>query len=130
MSLDESITIGADLKQVLRRLRLSPMLDTLPERLVLARQQKMPHPDLLLLVLSDEVERRERAGVLSRVGKAKLDREMRWENWDDTAKVTFDRELWAELCTLRFVESRHNVLLLGPVDPGTFCTSWLQAWNR
>ena len=42
--------ISPDLKTVLRRLKLSRMLDTLPERLTLARQQKMPHQDLLLQV--------------------------------------------------------------------------------
>jgi hypothetical protein len=52
-------SITADLKTTLRRLRLSRMLDTLPERLVVARQRKMPHQDFLLLVLSDEVSRRE-----------------------------------------------------------------------
>ena len=51
--------ISPDLKTVLRRLKLSRMLDTLPERLTLARQQKMPHQDLLLQVLSDEVVRRD-----------------------------------------------------------------------
>jgi hypothetical protein len=45
--------ISPDLKTVLRRLKLSRMLDTLPERLTLARHQKMPHQDLLLLVLSE-----------------------------------------------------------------------------
>jgi hypothetical protein len=35
--------IGPDLKTVLRRLKLGRMLDTLPERVLLARQQKMPH---------------------------------------------------------------------------------------
>ena len=43
---------------------------------------------------------------------------MRLENWDDSAKVTFDKELWAELCTLRFIEARYNALLLGPVGVG------------
>ena len=33
--------ISPDLKTVLRRLKLSRMLDTLPERLTLARQQKL-----------------------------------------------------------------------------------------
>ena len=55
--------ISPDLKTVLRRLKLSRMLDTLPERLTLARQQKMPHHDLLLLVLSDEVSRRDSLAV-------------------------------------------------------------------
>ena len=51
--------ISPDLKTVLRRLRLSRILDTLPERLVLARQQQMPHQDWLLLILSDEATRRD-----------------------------------------------------------------------
>ena len=42
--------ISPDLKTILRRLRLSRILDTLPERVTLARQQKMPHQDWLLLV--------------------------------------------------------------------------------
>ena len=51
--------ITPDLKTTLRRLKLGRLLDTLPERLALARQQKMPHQDFLLLVLSDEVARRD-----------------------------------------------------------------------
>jgi hypothetical protein len=51
--------ISPELKTVLRRLKLSRMLDTLPERLALARQQKMPHQDLLLLALSDEATQRD-----------------------------------------------------------------------
>jgi DNA replication protein DnaC len=51
---------------------------------------------------------------------------MRLENWDDTAAVTFDRQLWAELCTPRFIRSCHNVLLLGPVGVGkTFLAACL-----
>ena len=112
------ITIDPDLRRVLRRLRLSPILETLPERLVLARQRKMPAQDFFLTVLSDEVERRENAALRSRVSKAKLDDEMRLENWDETALVTFDRELWSELCTLRFVDQSQCVLILGPVGVG------------
>src|SRR5260370_20966044 len=41
-------TISPDLKTALKRLKLSPVLDTLPERLALARPQKMaPHDPLL-----------------------------------------------------------------------------------
>jgi hypothetical protein len=45
--------ITPDLTSVLRRLKLGRLLDTLSERLVLARQQQMPHQDFLLLVLHD-----------------------------------------------------------------------------
>ena len=73
--------ISPDLKTVLRRLKLSRMLDTLPERHTLARQQQLPHQDLLLQVLSDEVARRESLAVTLRVQKARLDPAMRLENW-------------------------------------------------
>ncbi len=43
--------IGPDLKTTLKRLRLGRTLDTLPERLLLARQQKMPHADQMLKAL-------------------------------------------------------------------------------
>jgi hypothetical protein len=46
--------ISPDLKTAMRRLRLGKLIDTLPERVALARQQKMPHQDFLLLLLSDE----------------------------------------------------------------------------
>lgn len=110
--------ISSDLKQVLRRLKLSPMLDTLPERLELARQNSTPHQDFLLVVLGDEAERRDGNAVRNRAVKAKLDPDMRLENWDASAEVTYDQQLWAELCTLRFVRSCHNALILGPVGVG------------
>jgi hypothetical protein len=66
--------ISPDLKTILRRLRLSRILDTLPERLVLARQQKMPHQDWLLLILSDEATRRDSLAVTLRVQKRDVSR--------------------------------------------------------
>ena len=110
--------ITPDLKTVLRRLKLSRMLDTLPERLTLARQQKMPHQDLLLQVLSDEVARRETLAVTLRVQKARLDPAMRLEAWDATAKVTFDRTLLNELTSLRFLDTHAHVAIVGPVGVG------------
>ena len=111
--------ISPDLKTVLRRLKLSRMLDTLPERLTLARQQKMPHHDLLLQVLSDEVARRESLAVTLRVAEGPLgSRPCAWSNWDDTAKVTFDRALLNELATLRFLDAHAHVTIVGPVGVG------------
>jgi DNA replication protein DnaC len=110
--------ISPDLKTVLRRLKLSRMLDTLPERLTLARQQKMPHQDLLLQVLSDEVARRESLAVTLRVQKARLDPTMHLDAWDSTAKVTFDRALLNEPDTLRFLDAHAHVAQVGPVGDG------------
>lgn len=51
---------------------------------------------------------------------------MRIEAWDDSSAVTFERQLWNELCTLRFVEDSQNVVIMGPVGVGkTFMASAL-----
>ena len=110
--------ISAELRQVLRALRLSPMLDTLPERLTLARSNKMAHQDFLELVLSDEVSRRASVSATNRSKATRLDPAMTLETWDETAAVTYDRQLWSELFSLRFIEAGNHLLILGPVGVG------------
>lgn len=110
--------VSSELKATLKRLKLSPILDTLPERATLARQRRMPHLDFLELVLADEVARRDRLSTGLRAHRARLDPTMTLEAWDDTANVSFDRDLWAELVTLRFMDDFYNVIVLGPVGVG------------
>jgi DNA replication protein DnaC len=110
--------ISVDLKKQLKQLRLGKLLDTLPERLALARQQKMPHQDFLLLLCSDEVNRRDSQRATLRAAQANLDSVMQLELWDDSAKVRFDRELLNELASLRFVEAKRHVCIVGPVGVG------------
>lgn len=110
--------ISPDLVSVLRRLKLSPVLATLPERLRQARERKMDPEDLLLLVLSDEVSRRQQVSTTQRARKAGLDAQMVLDAWDKSALVTYDQGLLDELSTLRFVERRNHLLILGPVGVG------------
>ena len=110
--------IQPELKTVLRRLKLGRLLDTLPERLTVARQQKMPHQDFLLLSLSDEVCRRDSAATSSRARKALLEPDYQLERWDTTAKVTYDQALLNELVSLRFIEACAHVAIVGPVGVG------------
>lgn len=110
--------VSAELKTVLRRLKLSGMLATLGDRLALSRQQKMPHQDFLLMALSDEASRRDSLGASLRAAKARLDPEMQLESWDATAKVTYDKALLNEIVSLRFIEANAHVAMVGPVGVG------------
>jgi DNA replication protein DnaC len=110
--------ISPDLRTTLRRLKLGRMLDTLGERFVLARQQKMPHQDFLLLVLSDEGSRRDGLASTIRAQKAHLDPSMQLEAWDESAQVTFDRALLNELVSLRFLDAHQHAAIVGPVGVG------------
>lgn len=110
--------ISNDLVTVLRRLKLGRMLDTLAERLTLARQQKMPHQDFLLMVLGDEASRRDSQALTLRAKRARLDPQLQLHAWDDTAEVHFDQALLNELASLRFIEARRHVAIVGPVGVG------------
>ena len=110
--------VSGELRATLRALKLGQMLTTLPERLVLARQQKMPHADFLQLILADEVSRRETKSASLRARAAGLDPTMRLDTWDGTAAVRYDQQLWNELVSLRFLDGPHGALILGPVGVG------------
>lgn len=115
--------VSPDLKSVLKRLRLGRMIDTLPERLVLARQQKMPHADFLLLALSDEVSRRDGQATVTRAQRARLDPALQLEAWDPTAQVTYDRALLNELVSLRFLE-------VTPTSRSSVTSAWARRSSR
>ena len=106
--------VSTELRGTLRALKLGQMLTTLPERLVLARQQKMPHADFLQLILADEVTRREAKSASLRARAAGLDPGMRLDTWDPSAAVRYDQQLWNELVSLRFLDGPHGALILGP----------------
>jgi DNA replication protein DnaC len=107
--------ISPELRIVMRRLKLSKMCDTLPDRRTLARQQKTPDQGLLLLVLSYEASRRD---GLAATLRGHLDADMQLERWDETSKVTYDKETWNELVSLRFVEAHAHAAIVGPVGVG------------
>jgi DNA replication protein DnaC len=107
-----------ELVAALKRLKLGRIADTLPERLVLADKQDMSLEDLLLLILSDEISRRDSSATERRASDAKLDPKMRFELFDKSAKVSFDKKMLNELASLRFIESHRHVVVLGPVGVG------------
>lgn len=110
--------LSSELAGILRALKLSGLKDTLPERLVLARQQKMGHAAFLELLLADELSRRDSRSATLRAARAGLDPMMRLETWGDAADLSYDRMLLSNLSTLAFAEAGHSVLLLGPVGVG------------
>jgi DNA replication protein DnaC len=107
-----------ELTIALKRLRLGRIAETLHDRLVLAEKQDMSFEDLLLLIITDEIARRDNAAADNRAHVAGLDPQMRLELWDKSSKVTFDKRVLAELASLRFLETHRHVCVLGPVGVG------------
>ena len=117
--------IQPELKAVLKRLRLSGILATLPDRWAYARQEKMDYPQFLELVLSDEVERRDHKNLTNRLQIAGFEEECTVERFDWSAKITVDKARLMELFNLQFIERHENVIFCGPVGVGK--SFWAQA---
>ena len=111
-------TLDPALISALKKLKLGHLVDVLPERIVLAEKQSLSFESLLLLVLSDEIARRESTSTERRARGAGLEASMTIENWDPSAKVTYDKRIFAELMSLRFIEAHQNAVILGPVGVG------------
>lgn len=111
-------TVTAELRALLRRVKLGQLLDTLPERLALAGTSGLSHAEFLELLLADEVTRRDTTSADRRARLAGLDPAMTLERWDDTTNITYDHARWAELTSLRFIDNAHNAVILGPVGVG------------
>lgn len=114
------------LKTVLKRLRLSGVLITLPDRIAYAQKSKLSHSDLLELILQDEIDRRDQVNLQLRLGKARFEEEQTFENFDWEAPITFDRDRVRDLFSLNFLARKEDVLFMGPVGVGkTFLASAL-----
>jgi DNA replication protein DnaC len=111
-------SVSPEVRSLMRTLKLGRLLDTLPERLALARNHELSHIEFLEQLFSDEVQRREGDSAGRRARAAKLDPTMTLEAWDQGAKITYDRAVWSELVSLRFVEQARNAFILGPVGVG------------
>jgi len=107
-----------ELKTVLKRLRLSPMLATLPDRVAYCRKEKLDHLGFLELILSDEVERRDHKHVANRLHDAGFEEDCTLERFDWSAQIRIDKTRLNDLFGLHFIERHENVVFCGPVGVG------------
>jgi len=118
--------IKPSLKTVLKRLRLSGLLPSLPDRVAYASKQKLAHQDFLELLLQDEIDRRDHSSLALRLQLASFDEECTLETFDWDAPITFDRDRVRDLFGLGFLDRHEDVVFMGPVGVGkTFLASAL-----
>jgi DNA replication protein DnaC len=111
---------------VLKRLRLSGVLHTLPDRVAYAKKTKMSYEDFLELILQDEIDRRDQISLENRLSKARFSEEQVFENFNWEAPVSFDRNKVKDLFGMGFLGRKEDVIFMGPVGVGkTFLASAL-----
>ena len=106
------------LQTVLKRLKLSGLAATLPDRVAYARKAKLSELEFLELVLQDEIDRRDAKNLSVRLEQAGFEDEQTLEGFDWNAPVSFDRDRVKDLFSLSFLERQEDVIFVGPVGVG------------
>lgn len=107
-----------DLKPLFKRLKLGAMLDTLPERLTLARRDQLDYAAFLQILLTDEIARRDNRNLELRLQKAGFEEICRLEDFDWNTGIKLDRRLIDLVFSLEFLNRHEHVLFVGPVGVG------------
>ena len=107
-----------DLVPVLKKLRLSGVLQSLDIRLGQAVDGELSHVEFLLRILTDEVERREAKQLQLRVSRATFEHRKTLEDFDFRFNPKLPKAKILDLCTCTFLGSHTNVLLVGPAGVG------------
>ena len=107
-----------ELAPLLKRLRLSGVLESLDERNRQAIEAKLPYTDFLALLVSDEVARRDQKKFDLRLRRAGFQSTKTLERFDFTFNPGIDQAMIQELATCRFLDERVGVLIAGPCGTG------------
>ena len=111
-------SVSKDLERVLKALKLGKLLPLLPERLRQFRERQLSFEESLVILLSDEVQRRQSNRLVTRAKRANLAAKLVFDSWDSATDATYDRRLLDDLRLLKFLENHHHVLIMGPVGVG------------
>jgi DNA replication protein DnaC len=103
---------------VLKKLRLSGVLQSLEVRLRQATDGDLSHTEFLLRVLGDEVDRRDGKQVDLRLRRACFEHSKTLEDFDFLFNPRLPKSKLLELSTCGFVGKRENVALVGPTGTG------------
>jgi len=112
------MTSTDQLVTVLKKLRLSGVLQTLPLRVRQAVDENLDQQEFLYRLLQDEVERRDGKQLQLRLGRANFEHERTLEGFDFHFNPGVPRSKIVDLATCMFVDRHEVVLLLGPAGVG------------
>ena len=83
------------LRNALRTLKLTGMLETLDARLAQPRDGTLGHLDFLQVLCEDEIARRESAALTRRIRRARFEEQSTFESFDFTANTKLPRRCCA-----------------------------------
>jgi DNA replication protein DnaC len=116
------------LRNALRTLKLTGILETLDARLAQTRNGGLGHLDFLQVLCEDEIARRESAALTRRIRRARFEEQSTFESFDFTVNTKLPAAMLRDLSALRWLDAAESVILYGPVGVGK--THMAQALGR
>lgn len=107
-----------ELVPLLKKLRLSGVLETLDLRVREALQDEVSHHEFLVRLLRDEVERREAKQLGVRLRRANFEHAKTLSDFDFAFNSSIPKSTIIDLATCGFISRHENVLLLGQTGVG------------
>jgi len=112
------MSVSDELVPILKKLRLSGVLQTLDLRTREAVDSSLSHSEFLFRLCSDEVERRESKQLDLRMRRASFDCVKRLEDFEWAFNAQIPKAKIVDIATCNFVERKQNVILIGPTGVG------------
>lgn len=112
------MSITDELVPILKKLRLSGVLQTLDLRTKEASDGVISHSDFLFRVCCDEIQRRETKQLEQRMRRASFETTKRLEDFEWSFNPKIPRSKIVDLATCNFIDKHENVLLIGPTGVG------------
>jgi DNA replication protein DnaC len=107
-----------DLVPLLKKLRLSGVLQSLELRTRQAVEDNLSHGEFLYRLLADEVERRDGKQLEQRIRRAGFEHQRTLEDFDFLFNPQVPKSKVVDLATCSFVGRHENVLFIGPTGVG------------
>lgn len=107
-----------EINTLLKQLRLSHIMDYLPQRNRESIERKLAYPEFLSLLLQDEILGRENRKFKARIKRASLRGDKTLENFDFDFNSKINRAQIKELSSCRFIMEKSPVLIVGPTGTG------------
>lgn len=113
----------------LKQLKLSGILESLDMRLSQAITEQLSCADFLQRLIEDEVERRHRRQLDTRLRRAAFQPDKTLERFDFSFNPQLNRQLIMELATCQFVARKQPLLIVGPSGVGKSHLAQALGWE-
>ena len=107
-----------ELIPILKKLRMSGVLQSLEARTRQAVEDDLSHSEFLYNLLHDEIERRESKQLSLRLKRASFEHDKTLEDFDFAFNPNVPKAKVLDLATCAFIGKRENVLLVGQTGVG------------